>query len=62
MTKGVQHLLDCDRIEEFDEINGDDQLVWVWCNTHARLEWHSIDLDKLDEGGLLTTSKREVNW
>lgn len=57
------HVLDCSRIEEFDEINGDTQLCWVWCNTHKKLEWHSLPREYADqEDGLYRTNTKAVIW
>lgn len=58
-----EHVLDCSRIEEFDELNDDTQLCWVWCLTHEKLEWHSLPLDYVDtQDGIYRTSKKEVSW
>jgi hypothetical protein len=39
----MPHDLDCDDIDDLDEISGDQQLAFVWCHTHKRYEWHMID-------------------
>lgn len=56
------HLLDCDRIEECDEINGDEQLIWVWCDTHLKHEWHSVPLRIVREGGPIAVNRKPVIW
>lgn len=57
------HALDCSRIEEFDELNGDSQLCWVWCVTHKRLEWHSLPFDYVEQqDGIYRTTANEVSW
>ena len=61
-TSRLKHTLNCDRIEGWDEINGDVQLCLVWCETHRALEWHSLDLDRVETGGMFTTSKEPVSW
>ena len=62
-SKDIQaHVLNCDKIEELDEVNGESQLCWVWCETHRRFEWHSLPLDRVDGGGKLTTQRRPVSW
>jgi hypothetical protein len=38
----MKHELDYDEIDEVDEINGDEQLALVWCDTHGGYEWHWI--------------------
>lgn len=58
----LDHVLDCDRIEEEDEENDDTQLCWVWCQTHQKLEWHSLPYDFVHGGGLYRTSGNEVKW
>ena len=58
-----EHVLDCSRIEEFDEENDGSQLCWVWCRTHGKLEWHSLPYDYVrQQDGLWRTSKKEVSW
>lgn len=61
-TQTGEHILNCDEIEELDEINGDEQLAWIWCKTHGKLEWHSIPRDMVECGGIYRTSSKEVNW
>lgn len=57
------HVLDCSRIEEFDELNDDTQLCWVWCRTHSKLEWHSLPIDYAEmQDGVWRTSGNEVSW
>lgn len=57
------HVLDCSRISDFDELNDDTQLCWVWCRTHGKLEWHSLPLGYVEmQDGLFRTSKQEVSW
>lgn len=57
------HELDCSRIEDFDEINGEYQLCWVWCRTHRKLEWHSLPIEYAeDQDGIWRTDKAEVKW
>lgn len=60
---GGGHVLDCSRIEEFDELNDDTQLCWVWCRTHKKLEWHSLPLDYAEtQDGIYHTDKKAVIW
>lgn len=61
-AKTDEHVLSCDEIEELDEINGDEQLAWIWCKTHEKLEWHSIPRDMVACGGIYRTSSKEVKW
>jgi len=37
------HDLDYCEIDDLDEISGDQQLAFIWCNTHEQYEWHWID-------------------
>lgn len=55
MSKG--HDLDYSEIDELDEIDGDEQLALIWCNTHRKYEWHSIDRDLIGGG---STKRRAV--
>ncbi len=58
-----RHILDCERIGEFDEINGAHQLCWVWCRTHSKFEWHSLPVDMAnDRQGVFTTNQKPVSW
>lgn len=57
-----RHELNCDRIEEADEINGDDQLVWIWCGTHRRFEWHSVPVENVRGGGKWVSTRKPVQW
>lgn len=61
-ANGDEHILNCDNIEEWDELNDGLQLVWVWCNTHSKYEWHSVPLDYVEGGGIYQTSSKEVSW
>lgn len=56
------HELDCYNIDELDEINGDNQLCWVWCETHRKYEWHSIDRAYAQRGGHITMRRKPVTW
>ena len=58
----AKHELDCSEISELDEINGDDQLAWVWCDTHQRYEWHSVPRWKIREGRTHSTDRNPVEW
>lgn len=40
---GVKHKLDPSQIDELDEIDDDQQLSLVWCETHQDWEWHWLD-------------------
>ena len=42
MKKEIIHDLDYSEIDELDEISGDEQLCFIWCNTHEEHEWHWI--------------------
>lgn len=58
-----EHILDCSCISEFDEIDCDTQLCWVWCQTHEKLEWHSLPLDFVEmQDGIYRTTRKEVSW
>jgi hypothetical protein len=46
------HDLDFSEIDDLDEISGDQQLAFVWCDRHRVHEWHWIDV------GRVQTSKR----
>ncbi len=39
---GEQHEIDPLNVDETDEIDGDEQLKLVWCETHHRYEWHWV--------------------
>lgn len=62
VSESAEHVLNCDNIEEWDELNDDSQLVWVWCETHKKYEWHSVHLDYAQGGGILRTAKKPVVW
>lgn len=36
------HVLDYSEIDELDEISGDEQLVYIWCETHQEYEQHWV--------------------
>jgi hypothetical protein len=38
--KEQRHELDYSDIDDYDEISGDEQLTFIWCNTHKQYEWH----------------------
>lgn len=57
-----EHILNCDDIDDWDELNGDSQLVWVWCRVHSKYEWHSIPIDLVEGGGTYRTERRPVEW
>lgn len=61
-SQSDEHVLNCDNIDEWDEINDDLQLVWVWCETHKKYEWHSVPRDLVNVGGIYRTSNKEVSW
>jgi hypothetical protein len=46
------HVLNCNMIEELDEMNDDTQLCWVWCETHRKFEWHSLHFEYVKNGGI----------
>lgn len=56
------HELDCDNIDSLDEIDEHAQLSLVWCTTHEKYEWHSIDLDYVRYGGSLIIRRKVVQW
>ena len=56
------HKLDCFDIDDHDEINGEVQLVRVWCTTHGRYEWHSVPRDMVEDGGSLILETKPVEW
>lgn len=61
--ENMDHVLDCSRIAEFDELNDDTQLCRVWCRTHGKFEWHSLPMDFVEQrDGFFSTSKAPVNW
>lgn len=62
MAAPDEHILDCDNIDDLDEIDEDSQLSWVWCTIHKKYEWHSIHLDNVEYGGLIKRSGKEVGW
>jgi hypothetical protein len=37
------HELDYDNIDDLDEIDGDEQLALIYCDSHRAWEWHYID-------------------
>lgn len=41
-----EHDLDTSEIDERDEIDGDEQLCLVWCDTHGNYEWHWLPYDR----------------
>jgi len=41
-TKGGHHKIHPLEIDSLDEINGDEQLALVWCQTHQKWEWHWV--------------------
>jgi sortase (surface protein transpeptidase) len=43
MTRGTRHEIDPNHIDEVDEVDGDETLCLVWCDTHQSWEWHWID-------------------
>jgi hypothetical protein len=46
MTKG-EHDLDYDEIDELDEISGDYQYVYIWCDIHQTHEWHWVPIEQI---------------
>ncbi|GMM93105.1 HNH endonuclease [Qipengyuania sp. MTN3-11] len=56
------HEVDCYNIDSLDEIDEYSQLSYIWCNTHQKYEWHSIDLDYVRHGGYITIRRKEVSW
>ena len=59
-NESSQHVLNCDEIDCLDEIDDGSQLALVWCETHKAYEWHSIHLDNVQYGGMVTISKNPV--
>lgn len=57
-----EHVLDCGNIDEWDEIDCDTQLVWIWCQTHKKYEWHSVPLDIVHCGSIYRTKRKPVSW
>lgn len=43
----MQHELDFDDIEAFDEIMDGEQYIRIWCITHQEYEWHWVALAEL---------------
>lgn len=41
--KKQAHALDIYNVSDFDEIDGDEQLVFIWCKEHKKYEWHWMD-------------------
>jgi hypothetical protein len=41
--KSVAHALDYSRVDQVDEISGDEQLSLVWCLKHKEYEWHWVE-------------------
>ena len=33
-------VLDYSDIDDYDEISGDQQMTFIWCETHKQYEWH----------------------
>ena len=60
MKKSSLHFLDCDEIDELDEINGDSQLALVWCSTHNKYEWHNLSRSQIKSGGTLDTDAKPL--
>lgn len=56
----VGHRLNCHDIDDLDEISGEMQIALVWCETHRRYEWHSIDRDYVRYGGTLETNRKPL--
>lgn len=56
------HILDTTDIEDRDEINDGEQLVWVWCQIHKRYEWHNISLHAIEHGFLLDYDTKPVEF
>lgn len=56
------HELDCCEIADWDEIDDGMQLVWVWCDTHKKNEWHSIPLGMVRHGGTFIKTRKPVQW
>lgn len=56
------HNLQCDDIDELDEINGDVQLALVWCSIHCRYEWHSIPRSQINRPVEYRTDGKPVEW
>lgn len=48
--KRVRHQIDPTQVDSLDEISGDQQLALVWCETHKKWEWHSVDRGLLGAG------------
>ncbi|MEF2549988.1 hypothetical protein VQ042_01235 [Aurantimonas sp. A2-1-M11] len=40
----IRHEIDPAQVDSLDEIDGNEQLALVWCETHEKWEWHWIDL------------------
>lgn len=51
MRTSGECVLDCDMIDEFDELDDCRQRVLVWCKTHKKLEWHYVPFDLVSFGG-----------
>jgi hypothetical protein len=46
-------VLDYDEIDELDEINGDEQFVLIWCETHQTHEWHWVPRNEIPGRSLI---------
>jgi hypothetical protein len=53
------HKLDLAEIDELDEIDGDQQLKLIWCETHQKYEWHWLPRDTRN-GGYWETTEPEA--
>jgi len=45
IEKRHEHDVDLSDIADLDEINGDEQLAYIWCKKHNKYEWHSLNYD-----------------
>jgi hypothetical protein len=46
-SKAALHDLDYNEIDELDEISGDEQYVYIWCDTHQTHEWHWVPIERI---------------
>lgn len=51
------HELNTGEIDELDEIDGDCQLAFIWCNTHQHYESHSIPIGLIGSGSIVVRRK-----
>jgi len=55
------HLLSTGEIDSLDEIDDDQQLALVWCDSHGTYEWHNLPRDLIGRTGTLVR-KTKPGW